>query len=78
MGGNKSAEDIKADAEALYALLSKRVREKEQSIQKFVNKDKPLTAKMRNNLHLEYGYILACHHKLEVLEFILKKKINPL
>ena len=54
MGGNKCAEDIKADAEALYALLSKRVREKEQSVQKFVNKDKPLTAKMRNTLHLEY------------------------
>jgi hypothetical protein len=70
----KTEKEVKADAEALYALLSKRVREKEQSVQKFVNKDKPLSAKMRNTLYLEYGHIQATHHKLEVLEFLLFRK----
>ena len=70
----KATEDIKADAETLYTLLSNKVREREQTVQKFTNKDKPLTAKERNNLYLEYGHIQALHHKLEVLEFILFKK----
>jgi hypothetical protein len=70
----KAVEDIKADAETLYAVLSKKVREKEREVQKFTNKDKKLTTKDRNNLILEYGHIQALHHKLEVLEFILFKK----
>lgn len=70
----KDLEHIKADAETLYALLTKKVREKEQEVQKFTNKDKKLTTKDRNNLILEYGHIQALHHKLEVLEFILFKK----
>ena len=70
----KDLEHIKADAEALYTLLSKKVREKEQEVQKFTNKEKKLTTKDRTNLHLEYGHIQALHHKLEVLEFLLFRK----
>ena len=70
----KALEDIKSDAEALYTLFSKKVREKEKEVLKFTNKEKELTTKDRTNLHLEYGHIQALHHKLEVLEFILFKK----
>ena len=70
----KVAEEIKSYAETLYALFSKKVREKEQAVLKFTNKEKELTTKDRTNLQLEYGHIQALHHKLEVLEFLLFKK----